>query len=381
MKYHTPVSAPGLSSYSFITMLVAVVFLVACGDEGAEINGENTVINDASLSVAGADGEDLTAINQTNFPIMFAPEPEPVAAPEPTTAAALPVELPPNATVRGEVSLEWADFIGDNMVTMVASITGTVLAEYQRGSGNVVFSDDTGQITTRIGQKTGCITGDLTSNLEFNGTAISAGTLTYADCDLGNTILNGDVTFSTEPSDTDANVDILRMTLTDLSAQNSVIEPLLNGSFAVTFSGDEIQLSTDDLSMVYEHIEAVAVQTDAGEEMVTRSVRVDEQWTETTLIGRVSEDGERSLSGRARLSNAESTGSVLFELENVVVPAGETMPAVGTLVVTHTDNSRLNFLFDQSTNDELVYTRTSSDRVTISRTILWSELATRVPLP
>ncbi len=166
-----------------------------------------------------------------------------------------------------------------------------------------------------------------------------------------------------------------------LTSQNNLINPLLNGSLTLTFSGDEVLMRTDDLCLVYEYLKAETVQSDAGKESVIQSFIVDEHWTETMLTARISEDGERSLSGRARLSNAESSGTVLFDFDTVTAPTGETIPASGTLALTHTDNSRLNILFDQSTNKELVYTRTSSGRVTTSHTILWSELDTRVPLP
>lgn len=382
MMFQIPDSFREQRSIARSAALSALVtaLLVGCGDEGAEINGENSVIVDSSLPVTGANGEDLTAINQDNFPIMYAPvEPEVMAEPEP--AAALPLEVTPNDLVNGELTLDWADFIGVNMASTFASIASTVLAEYELGSGNQIFLDDTVEISKRIANKTGCGTGALNSDLTFNGNAISAGTLTYVACETTDATLYGEIVFTTVPADDDDMADAISMNLVNLFVESDTFYPEYNGTLTLMFIGDEIELRTDEVSVVYDGVEAVEVQTDAGNQTVNELVVVEEVWSEVELTGRLSDGGERRLSGTARMSNPVSTYSVLVELDNVVVAAGDTIPSGGKQTLTHTDNSRLNFDYDQSTDEVLMYTRTSPARVTTSESMLWADVLTRVPLP
>ncbi len=251
-----------------------------------------------------------------------------------------------------------ADAVGSRMAALFDTVTGTLIEEYETQTATTFFSDDTATISKRIANKAGCDSGLIDSTLEFNGTLITGGSMSYVGCVIAGVMLHGDIGFTAEST---VYGEILSLSLTSLKARKGSVESVYDGDVEVSFIGDEVELSTDSL--------------------VVMTNGVEEVWTQTRLSGRLATDGERTLDGSARLASYQSNESVFIELHSVVVSAGETVPSSGTQVLTHSDTSKLELMYSSDNASVLHYATSRLDDSHNFSSIPWEELKTRVRLP
>jgi len=136
-------------------------------------------------------------------------------------------------------------------------------------------------------------------------------------------------------------------------------EVTLTGLVALQFNGDEVTLVSDSLNWF------------------TSDALL--RWEGTELTGRITEDGQRSLSGFATLVDDLANSDMLFTFAEVSVPGAVNFPATGSQSQVHSDGSMLEIIYGQSGAGTFDYTVTQSDGSSASFRGDIGEVQTRVP--
>jgi len=240
---------------------------------------------------------------------------------EPDSGITPEVSLDPDGDFyQPETALALSDPLGVQMGSLLESIGGLVIGEYELASGAVVFSDGTLEISKRLAQ--GCDSGEIESSLNLNGTSITDGSIEFSQCERAGSVITGLVSFATTNV---GSVEVLEVNFNPVVAELSTGEVTLTGLINLEFVGDEVVLTSDNLSMIDS----------------TTSLR----WDDVAVTGRVAEDGERSLSGATTLVNNTATSAINFTFADVVVPGNDDFPASGVQSQEHTDGSRVDISY------------------------------------
>lgn len=363
-----------------VVVVSTVLALGGCNTEAGDdpITGENSLVKELLTPVYDADGNNLTAINQTNFPLPPA---------EPTVSAALPDtnalggdtdsdsdnDSDPDAPETGGLGnaadldrdnyydddstvVATTDPLGVRMGSLLHAVGGTVAEAYAHASGSTVFSDGTEAITKRIAEKSACDSGTIDADFVMNGAALNNGSLEYADCSYNGTLLNGLMIFSTPNA---AASDTIVVEIISVSAVLAEGEVQLSGSLAMAFNGN-----------------AFAV---LSENVTTSGADFEHRWEATNLTGGLILGGERELSGRTRLVDVTQGGTIDLSFSSVAAVTGSDYPNFGTQTHEHSDGSRVQFDYDagDATMFDITVTRQDGSTSTYSRD--WSSVQTRIP--
>jgi len=313
--------------------------LVACSEEGIQGTGENTLLTGTTAPVLGSDGNDITAINETNFP---RPIPAPVnygsggsAGGGSTTAStgnnSETAGIPSEPIITGETfdsnsSAGFADKLGSELAVLLQTVGETIIPEYESASGQVAYSDYTTSIAKRIANKAaGCSGGGLAADIVTNGLAVTQGSIVYTNCSHSVGKLNGTVELKGNSEGTE-----LDMTFIDFSADGTPAGTVgINGRVDLTWEGDQVILRAEGLEM------------DRNGELWT--------WSRNKFTGRVDDEGG-------------------------------TTPSAGKQRISHVDLSTVTFYHVGSNAPmDMVVSASDGRRSLSSRS--WGDLVTRVPVP
>lgn len=366
--------------FARVIVVSTVLALGGCNTEAGDdpITGENSLVKELLTPVFDADGNNLTAINQTNFPLPPA---------EPTVSAALPdtdalggdsgeddgdsgdAEAPATGGLANGAELDrdnyydddstvvaTTDPLGVRMGGLLLAVGGTVAEAYAHASGSTVFSDGTESITKRIAEKSACDSGTIDADFVMNGAALNNGSLEYADCSYNGTLLNGLMIFSTLSV---ADQDTIVVEIVSVSAVLPEGEVLLTGSLAMAFNGNAFAVLSENIS--------------------TSGADFEHTWEATNLTGGLILGGERVLSGSTRMVDAGQGGSIDLTFSSVSAVAGSAYPNFGTQTHEHSDGSSVQFDYDagDATVFDMTVTRQDGSSSTYSRD--WSTVQTRIP--
>ena len=350
--------------------------MVACSDDNPPvITGENTLVGNASFPILDNNGTDLTAVNQDNFPLPT--ELAPGAASGEESGPALGTGSSGDESVTDgadpelgaaieditdtttnffqlDTAIPDADSLGVTLAALLDSIGSLVIGEYELATGDVVFSDDTVNIAKRIAA--GCDFGELESSLNLNGTTITNGRIEFIECTRSGNQLDGVISLETESTPV---CDMLNVDFERVIARLDSGEVTLTGLVVLQFNGDEVTLVSDSLNWF------------------TSDALL--RWEGAELTGRITEDGQRSLSGFATLVDDLANSDMLFTFAEVSVPGAVNFPATGSQSQVHSDGSMLEIFYGQSGAGTFDYTVTQSDGSSASFRGDIGEVQTRVP--
>ena len=350
--------------------LAIATTLAACSEDNPPvITGENTLVNNASFSVLDTNGDDLTAVNQDNFPLPnelpissvsngsgvtqgpvlggassatdadvdpdadpdadpdVDPDADPDADSQPDLGAATEeVSQPSSDFFQLDGAIEYADQVGVEVAPVLESIASLVVGEYEIASGSVVFSDAITEIAKRL--TPGCDSGTLESALNLNGTTITDGTIEFTACERANAVVDGVLQFETVET---AGVESLEITFDRTTVTNDNAEVLLIGLMSLEFVGDEVRLTSENFTM--------------QDELSRR------HWERVTVAGRVSSVGSRHLRGVAtRVDDVDNT-EVKYTFSDVDVAPADDFPNAGSQLMEHTDGSSLEIEYGPGGGD------------------------------
>lgn len=366
--------------FAKVIVVSTVLALGGCNTEAGDdpITGENSLVKELLTPVFDADGNNLTAINQTNFPLPPA---------EPTVSAALPdtdalggdtdeddndsgdEEAPATGGLGNGAELDRDNYYDDDSTVVAATdplgvrmgglllaVGGTVAEAYAHASGSTVFSDGTESITKRIAEKSACDSGTIDADFVMNGAALNNGSLEYADCSYNGTLLNGLMIFSTLSA---ADPGTIVVEIISVSAVLPEGEVQLSGSLAMAFNGNAFAVLSENIS--------------------TSGADFEHTWEATNLTGGLILGGERELSGSTRMVDVGQGGSIDLTFSSVSAVAGSAYPNFGTQTHEHSDGSSVQFDYDagDATMFDMTVTRQDGSTSTYSRD--WSTVQTRIP--
>lgn len=355
-----------------IALLAAAIAttLVACSDDNpSAITGENTLISNASFPVLGANGSDLTAVNQNNFPIpgqLPLTSDSSLGSASPAAAAEVGVgsgifndsdlgaAFPDEDFFQPESSAAELDVLGVKMGSLFESIGGLVIGEYEIATGGAVFSDGTLEISKRLAP--GCDSGQIESLLNLNGTSITEGTVEFSQCERAGTVLTGILSLTTVST---GSGEVLVVDLLSIVAQLSSGEVTLTGSLTLEFIGDEVAITSDSVAII--------------------SSASQLRWEGIAMTGRIAQDGERSLSGVTTLANDSAASPIDFTFTDVVVPGGDDFPASGVQNQVSADGSRLDITYGANGPGTFNYEVIGSNGSTMLFAADRNAVQTRVP--
>ena len=338
------------------TLLAATIAttLVACSEDSPpEITGENTLINSPSFAVLDANGSDLTAVNQTNFPLpneqsstastvqAEAPaanvsslgtseadsesvansEPASETGAEPDIGAAIDAGVGSTEDFfQSETAIEVSDRLGVITGSLLDSVGGVLISEYEIATGAVVFSDDTVEITKRLAQ--GCDLGDVEASLNLNGTTITDGTVEFSRCGRAGATLSGLISLETTNVQ---GVERLELEFQNFTAEIASEAFTLTGLVELEFMGDEVTLTSVELNMVDD--------------------TAQQRWRNTLVVASVSDSGFRSMGGETTLVNDTDGSEISVRLSQIEVRPDRSFPNSGRQTLRHNDGSQVQFLY------------------------------------
>jgi len=367
-------------------LAVAVLsVLTACGEGSDPITGENSVISTTSIPVIGPDGTNVTAVNQQNFPLAGA---LPLASETPEVGAAVPensnsgnsntgavlaseeaVEAPEAAAVPTGNPAAQSDFFvasnalanvdteGQVLLSMINAITTIVVSEYQSVMPtNQTFSDDTLQISRRIGEKISCDQGQVDSSFDMNGTDIVDGSVVFSDCGSNGYVLNGDVALA---SVSITSSDSVLVGLRSVSVAFNDSATFFDGVLNVVFTGDSFRVTSD------------LIESNTNGSL--------DRFTSVDLSGVNTSGVARTLSGTTTFTDTVTGDIIDYTFTDVSVTDGENVPTSGSTSLEHADGSSIDFDFETGDLTTFTYTVTQTDASSVTVLEQWSNVGFRVP--
>ncbi len=337
-------------------VLAFSTMLAACSEDGAPIiTGENSVVASTSAPVFDADGNDLTAVNQTNFPLplpVFTGGATPNTPSTPSAGGDVEEEINPNSGDANPNSGASSDIyfpssepelkvdpLGGMMALLVDVIGRGVGSEFQRVTNGSAYSDGTAEIVKRLNRDwSACENDGLSSSLEANGSSITGGVVTYSNCvsEFG-AILDGRVeiqqatasegeAFSVNIS---VNVEVLEGNIARLEAD----ELVLTGELLLVSVGDQFTVTSDLISVL--------------------GYGANRRFVETNVTSQITTGGDRNLNGTTTMDNLSVSDSIEFTFDNVEADLNAGVPWWGSITMVHSTNDTLVLRFNGSGNDTI----------------------------